>query len=435
MRKSILFLIAALCAVGVSYGAQQTLNDQDATKVGLPDLVDKVNDNFDEIYAGSVFSNVTLTGNATVAGSITSATLRITSDAAFDDDVSVGTSLTVGANGTFGGAITGASATISGDVDADSYTANAAAGLDVATAGALLLGAADATSVEIADSGYETDIQGTLSVDEWATFDGSVTAASVTVEGRISFTGGMYLAETQLGYLRWYGGHLVPGTPGALNIGSSTQPVWYVYVEETVTAEDFVARNSLNVGTNVDVGGNLVVVGVITGDCAGITNIPAGNMAAGGTFPAVNGSELTALGAANIAANGIYTVGDGSAFTNLDGGNLQDGSVIASKIDSAIVTNVLAGGMVLPAVSGEAVTNIGAANIAPSGIFPASDMGAGTNITGANIVSAIPLSVMTNAAGFAAVSLYSGTYTNGPTGVTNVIVVLNGLVQSATLNP
>ena len=73
------------------------------------------------------------------------------------------------------GAITGATGiTTTSTVDADDFTCNVSAGLDTQTGGALLLGAATATSVEINDSGQLTDIQGTLSVDEAATFDATV---------------------------------------------------------------------------------------------------------------------------------------------------------------------------------------------------------------------------------------------------------------------
>ena len=74
---------------------------------------------------------------------------------------------------TFGGNITITSnLTVSGDLDVN--------GLDIDGTGALTLGAADATSVAIADTLVATDIQGPLSVDEAATFD-----AAVTIEGKL----------------------------------------------------------------------------------------------------------------------------------------------------------------------------------------------------------------------------------------------------------
>ena len=51
-------------------------------------------------------------------------------------------------------------------VDADSYTVDAGAGLDNQAAGTLVLGAATATKVEIADADVETEIEGTLSCEQ-----------------------------------------------------------------------------------------------------------------------------------------------------------------------------------------------------------------------------------------------------------------------------
>ena len=54
--------------------------------------------------------------------------------------------------------------TVVGTVDANAFTVNAGAGLDNQSAGALLLGASTATSVEIADAGVTTDIQGPVTI-------------------------------------------------------------------------------------------------------------------------------------------------------------------------------------------------------------------------------------------------------------------------------
>ena len=58
--------------------------------------------------------------------------------------------------------------------------------LDTYAAGALLLGSATATSVEIADASVATDIQGTLSVDEAAVFDTTVAINGATTIGDAS---------------------------------------------------------------------------------------------------------------------------------------------------------------------------------------------------------------------------------------------------------
>ena len=64
-------------------------------------------------------------------------------------------------------------------IDADYITTDVSAGIDTKTEGTLLVGAATANKVEIADAAILTDIQGTLSVDQAAVFDSTVTITGV----------------------------------------------------------------------------------------------------------------------------------------------------------------------------------------------------------------------------------------------------------------
>ena len=108
--------------------------------------------------------------------------------------------LTVSGAGTVGGALDVTGAATVGDtlavtgvatftaeavfnlgLDADFITVDAGAGIDNKTAGALMVGASTATSVEIADTGVATDIQGTLSVDQAAVFDSTVAASGFKI--------------------------------------------------------------------------------------------------------------------------------------------------------------------------------------------------------------------------------------------------------------
>lgn len=102
------------------------------------------------------------------------------------------TTLRVSGNATIGGtiAVTG-NTTLSGTLDVDSVTVDAGAGVDNQAAGALLIGAATATSVEIADASVATDIQGTLSVDEAAVFD-----STVSITGAVTAAGGITTPAT-----------------------------------------------------------------------------------------------------------------------------------------------------------------------------------------------------------------------------------------------
>lgn len=151
------------------------------------------------IIAGLLVATATFAGTGYIAneridamlvGELDFTTLE-SADVTTTGDVTVGNDLTVAGDaaitGTLG--VTGV-ATFTAEsvhnlgIDADYITTDAAAGIDTKTAGALLVGAATATSVEIADTSVATDIQGTLSVDEAAVFDttldvvGALTAAS-----------------------------------------------------------------------------------------------------------------------------------------------------------------------------------------------------------------------------------------------------------------
>ena len=85
-------------------------------------------------------------------------------EAKFDgDSVTLTTTLTVD-NLTATGTVTSGALTISGNVDANSFTVDAGAGLDNQAAGSLEIGASVATSVNIADAGVTTDIQGPLTI-------------------------------------------------------------------------------------------------------------------------------------------------------------------------------------------------------------------------------------------------------------------------------
>jgi hypothetical protein len=74
---------------------------------------------------------------------------------------------------------------VTGDV-----TGDVSGNIDAATAAALTVGAATATSVEIADTTILTDIQGTLSVDEDAVFDADVKGLTFSIgSGSLERTG------------------------------------------------------------------------------------------------------------------------------------------------------------------------------------------------------------------------------------------------------
>lgn len=68
--KKIISLILAATVIN-AFAAQQLLDDQDATKVGLQTAMPKINTNFTELYGGSGFTQIVMTGNATITGKVT----------------------------------------------------------------------------------------------------------------------------------------------------------------------------------------------------------------------------------------------------------------------------------------------------------------------------------------------------------------------------
>lgn len=100
--------------------------------------------------------------------------------------------LRISGNGTIGGtlAVTGvatftAESVHNGGIDADYITTDAAAGIDTKTAGTLMVGASTATKVEVADTGVETEIQGTMDVQEAATLASATVTGDITANGNI----------------------------------------------------------------------------------------------------------------------------------------------------------------------------------------------------------------------------------------------------------
>jgi len=115
-----------------------------------------------------------------------------------NDSAAVATNLVVGGTATVTGAVTMASTlgvtgniTGSGAIDVDSVTTDAGAGVDTQAAGTLMVGAATANKVEIADTGVETEIQGTLDAQEAATF-----ASTVGITGVATLTAAPVLTAT-----------------------------------------------------------------------------------------------------------------------------------------------------------------------------------------------------------------------------------------------
>lgn len=92
------------------------------------------------------------------------------------------------------------------------------------------------------------------------------------------------------------------------------------------------------------------------------------------------------------------TVSGDILLSNTGEATIQPGAVEASMIAADVVTNVLASGMVLPAVDGSAVTNIDAAALAKGSVATAIDGGAVTNLDAANLAAGSVASAIDGAA-------------------------------------
>ena len=101
-----------------------------------------------------------ITGNATVGG-----TLDVTGNTTLGGTAAITSNTTVGGTMAVTGVATFTAESVHNlGIDADYITTDADAGIDVKSTGTLMVGAATADKVEIADSGVETEVQGTLDV-------------------------------------------------------------------------------------------------------------------------------------------------------------------------------------------------------------------------------------------------------------------------------
>lgn len=137
----------------------------------------------------------------------------------------------------------------------------------------------------------------------------------------------------------------------------------------------------------------------------------------------VIGTDVQAYDAQLDTWSGVTPSTDGQALvalanydtmrTNIVGA----GTVTASMLDPTIVTNVLADGMVLPAVGGSAVTNIVGDNIA-SGDIAAARIATALGTSAGSLGGNIPAATLTNACGVgAAICTVTNLDANGTTNV------------------
>ena len=240
--------------------------------------------------------------------------------------------------------------TVVGTVDANAFTVNAGAGLDNQSAGALLLGASTATSVEIADAGVTTDIQGPVTIlgTTGAGLDtAGATAMYIAQATATSLNLGASDIDTislgRITVLAGAGEGLDTTGAGALEIGAATAPSVDIADAGVLTH----VQGPLGYGVNVSLD---TASGVTcTADAAAATGVYGNhhynndNDAIKYTLPPVVAGMSVTIGNTDVAASSIITIEiDASDKIVLNGLLLDAGDTIDS-----------------PAAAGASITLIG----------------------------------------------------------------------------
>ena len=173
-----------------------------------------VNGDIDTIAAEALKLGPTNASSVKIAGPTVMTTIEGTLNV--DEAVTLDTTLTVAANKT---------SQLGGDVTVKSS-------IDTISAGALELGKATATSVNIAESGVMTTIEGTLNVDEAVTLDSSLVVTGVsTFSGQTALIGEVAIGGALGGTIGFYGAVPVQKpvvtrlNPGSLNVAVNEQKI------------------------------------------------------------------------------------------------------------------------------------------------------------------------------------------------------------------
>ena len=258
--------------------------------------------------AGIPLIEITDARTGTTADTADEASLVITAAGAYGLSVADGIVNIEGEIDTASGDITldpaGDDVIVDGTVDATAYTADAASGIDVKSAGALDIGNAIATSIDYGSS--------------------AVTVHTFTSDG--TGTGEIVLPLLSIG-----------NSEIAADLG----------VDKLV-----VAAAKVVIGSAAGAGAAWAFTGDISLDTNGVTAVAS--------LPAISGALLTGLAAANITPAGTLPQLDGSALTALDPANITGTGLVqadvwgapgltvttnsASEIEVAIQTKTIAGG-------------------------------------------------------------------------------------------
>jgi hypothetical protein len=251
---------------------------------------------------------IVLDGTANIPGVITAGSdITVAGDATITSNATVGGTLAVTGVATFT-----AESVHDGGIDADGITVDAGDGIDVKSAGTLLVGDTTATKVEISVAGVETEVQGTLDVIQAADFDAAITAGStLAVTGVATFTAeSVHNAGIDSDYITVDAGEGIDTkTAGTLEIGVLT-------------------ANQINVGitaVETDILGTLNVTEAASFDAAVVADTTLG----------VTGvATFTEESVHNLGIDSDYiTVDAGAGIDTKTAGTLLVGAATANKIE------------------------------------------------------------------------------------------------------
>lgn len=375
-------------------------------------------------------SDATISGNATVSGAITGATLRVTGNSVLSGTATVGSTLIAQTNATVAGTlgVTGV-ATFTAEsvhnlgIDADYITTDAGAGIDTKEAGELKIGVATADTIAYGGAGVSSHTFTTTAGGDAAivlpllSIGNGEIAADVAVGKLAIATGKVIIGNASgLGAAQTLSGITVD-TNGLMTIGAGqvTNSMLTAGIDAAKIQDEALVKTTTLAG---DVGGvwdSLVIgAGAVHAsmiDPAIVTNVLSGGMA----LPAVDGNAVTNLNGANF----------GSSMT---AANLTAGT-IATAIDGSAITNIsisaanLTAGSTASAFDGGAVTNVTAIAMSADGLMAAT------------VASAIDISACTNLPTTGIVGGWSGVVTNNGIDTTNTLTFANGVLTTVVSNP
>jgi hypothetical protein len=254
------------------------------------------------------------------------------------EDGSVRIRVAVGGTETLIETIDEAGSTVVGTVDANAFTVNAGAGLDNQSAGALLLGAVTATSVEIGDAGVPTDVQGKLTIL-------GTTGVGLDTAGATA----MFIAEATATSLELGASDITTDVNGPLTIlgttgnGIDTAGATAMYVgEATATslflgASDILTTVSGPLGYGVNVSLDTAATVTCTANATASTGVYGNHHYNNDAdvikyiLPAVVAGMSVTIGNTDVAASTVITIEiDGSDKIVLNGTLLDAGDTIDS---------------------------------------------------------------------------------------------------------